>query len=374
MKKMKVGIVTEISYSICNYGNVYQAFALNHYLRNKYGYEVYTIDLKKQKRTITSYSFYFAKKIKKIFKNKRDFFIVDKIASDKKKKSFKEFFEQNVPTVSFETFDEVMNYGFDMFVVGADVVWHQEHSFINSLKFFDFGNKYKPIKISYAASFGNEWIPKENKKKIKVCLEDFRGVSVRESSTIDLLKKVGVSNVKHVLDPVFLLDKSIWMTMEQKPSLVNVERYCVVYLLTPQKYEIEFINKLTEKTKIRVIIITYTDDAYGKFDLQDGCQLYSECSPQEWLWLMNHAQMVITDSFHAVAFSVIFQKQFWAMNRNKMMKRIINLLEQIGAMDRLINQDYDVEIFNSCLSYEIIRDRIEILKKESVKFLDDSLI
>ena len=147
----------------------------------------------------------------------------------------------------------------------------------------------------------------------------------------------------------------------------------VVYLLTPRKYEIDYINMFVEMNNRKTIVITYNNNSFREFTLNDKCLIYNDCSPQEWIWLIDHAQTVFTDSFHALAFSVIFQKQFWVMDRNKMMNRIIDFLNYLEIKDRLISHDYSREVSCKPIEYEEINKRIELLKNESVRFLEDAI-
>ena len=367
---MKVGIITEVSYSICNFGNACQAYALNRFISNRYKNEVYTVELKNQCESITSIVLYTIKTIKRKFRKKNENAIVRKL-SDKKKKAFVSFFMDCVKLKQYQNISDIEQDSFEAFVVWADVVWHQEHAFINSLKFLDL-KQNNFLKLSYAASFGNEWIPRENANKISECLEEFRGVSVREESSVDLLESIGVRNAVHVLDPVFLLGKDEWKEIEKKPQIENfdIENFCLLYLLTPRQYEIDFANKLMAKFNLSGIIVTYTDDAYDGLRLNSNFKLYNDCSPQEWLWLIDKCSYIITDSFHGLSFSTIFAKDFFVMNRKSMMNRLIDFLQHIGSENMLIYEDYEDNEIDKRPNYLFINDYIDKKKKFSYVYLD----
>lgn len=371
---MRVGIITEISYEICNYGNVCQAFALSDYITERYGHEVYTVGLKRHRESVTSLPLYCVKQIKRYLKKKRANIRMRALSQEKEQK-FISFYNKHVPIKRFDDFGDVIDYGFDAFVVGSDVVWHQEHAFINSLKFLDLGEDYHPKKISYAASFGNEWIPRENENKIRKCLNNFDGVSVREKSTENFLSSLGVNNVCHVLDPVFLIEKGKWKDLASKPAIDDkiLADYCFVYLLSPRKYEMEFLNRLLQKQRLKAVIVSYTDDAYDNITISDKCYLYNECSPQEWLWLIEHSKVILTDSFHGLAFSVIYGKDFFAMDRQKMMNRIEDFLNQMGLINMLISQDYTENDLDKTVDYANVDKKVIGLRNRSIKYLDDLL-
>lgn len=369
---MKIGVVTVISHEIFNYGNVLQAFALNYYIREKTNSEVYTIELKKQKETITAPLLYAYKRIKRILKKDVK---GQRIISDEKKWKFENFYSDFVPSKTYENINEITNDGYNAFVVGADVVWHQEHAFINSLSFLDFGNDYKPVKMSYAASLGNEWIPKENWKEIRRCLNDFVGVSVRENSAVKYFENIGVNDVRYVLDPVFLVDCNIWESIMSKPNLegINLDKFCMVYLLTPKKYEVEFLSKYLEQSGIEAVIVSYHDKSYKDIKLHQKAFLFDNCSPQEWLWLVRNCEMVVTDSFHGLAFSLIFEKKFCIMNRNSMMNRIIDLLKQIGLENSLVKEEYKEDDIDLNVEYSGVVEKLSMMKQSSREYLDNCL-
>lgn len=369
---MKIGIVTEISYNICNYGNVLQAYALNRFIRDRYEYDVYTIELKKQKKSVTSPILYFMKSAKAILAKKRK--VVHVVDKEKHNKFFNYYIE-NIPTIVVNRFNDIYDKGIEGYIVGADVVWHQEHAFINSLKFLDFDKKYTPIKVSYAASFGNNWIPNENRNKIKKCLDKFRGVSVREESGREVLNDIGVNNVYHVLDPVFLLTPESWMKCSKKPSLNtdNIKNYCLVYLLNPQEYEMDFVRLLGKETKCNIIFVPYVDDSLKKYDLTDKMCVYEKCGPEEWIWLIENASYVVTDSFHCIAFSIIFKKNFYAMDRGKMMSRIVDILSKTSLTNRFITSETDFSGRIDDICYGEATKYLDNKINESIGFLDDCL-
>lgn len=280
---MKIGIVTEISYRICNYGNVLQAYALNRYLRDLYKCDVYTIESINRNNRITSPLYIakvFKRKVLSVLKKKP----VSKF-SDEKIRRFKQFYDNNVPTHVIRNVSDLKNSKFDYMVVGADVVWHQEHYFIDALKFLDVNKYTDSINFSYAASFGNEWIPDENKKAIGECLNKFAGVSVREASSIDLLSNIGVRDVVNVLDPVFLIDVDDWKMVAKKPNDIECEKeaYILAYLLSPASYEIKVLEEIVKNTKLKCVIISYYKDDFANYSIPFKCDIYNECSPEEWV-------------------------------------------------------------------------------------------
>ena len=255
----KIAIITELSLNSTNYGNNIQAYALNKYLRNKYpDYSVQTILLKKGTgREITSIIYYIkriTKKIQIVLKKRKDYTI------DIKKEMFNEFIKKHI-LVSHDdyTYDELKKSSYDYYVVGSDIVWFQSKGFINRAKFLAF----KPVKkgakkIAYAASFGENNIPAENKNKVIEYIKNFDAISVREKNSISFLNGNGVSNVIHVCDPTLLLNCNEWEEIARnaiKIEKYTERKYAFVYIIGTDKHDRE-INRICNKMGIKPVFVS----------------------------------------------------------------------------------------------------------------------
>ena len=128
-----------------------------------------------------------------------------------------------------------------------------------------------------------------------------------------MLKNIGINNVKHVCDPTLLLSKKEWENIEQK---INIkEKYIFVYLLGKNKEQREKIKELAKELNLIIVDISHANGEFNKVD--EGFSNYSidNCSPEEWIWLIHNAEYIITDSFHGVVFSTIFNKKFFVLKR-----------------------------------------------------------
>lgn len=253
----------------------------------------------------------------------------------------------------------------DIFIVGSDQVWN--YQIINQDDVFFLSFVKNKITCSYAASFGVDSIPNKFEDFYKNHLSKIKFISVRENSGVTLCKKIIDREVEQLPDPVFLLPKSMWETVQKKPK--SVKPYILVYKITKADKLLTFAKILSKKTGLQII--------YVPNDLKDGIigSLNLSVGPEEWLGYIKNAEYVITNSFHGTVFSIIFKKKFFvevANNSNKTGSRLYSLLELFDLQNRLIsdntliditdyNQTYDSEIENLVIKSKLF---IEKIKKE----------
>lgn len=391
---MYIGIITKISQGNINYGNALQTYALNFYLRKKapesYKCNVQTI-IFDPILTSTSYTLQgnrlktkriparifiskVEKKLKQIWANRN----MDTIIR-KRKQAFTDFVENNVSTSDrLIKWNEIAQMEYDTIIVGSDVVWQQTHYSIDRIPFLDFQTNKEIRRISYAASFGTDWIPEENIQDVKRCLLKFDSISVREKSSVQLLKNIGVKNVQHVLDPVFLLSKNDWENIYKMPETIKDIRetpYAFVYLLGADENYQKEINRLCLKENILIVNIPFAVGEKNDTDLSFGDVQLIDCSPQEFIWLIANAEYIFTDSFHAVAFSTIFQKRFLAVDRKIpiLSNRILDFLKTINAQDKLMDLRKIHSLKTIVWNYSTISSRINEMVTTSQHFLKKAL-
>ena len=334
---MKIGIITEFSKSTTNYGNILQTYALNHYLRSAYPtFTVQTvlfnpckpfgwISISLIKRFISS----ILKTFRRLIKQKK--------ISEVHSIFFKDFAKDNISfSTQVSSEKELTQIKYDILIVGSDVVWSQVDGYINTVKFLTFKGSRDSIKISYAASFGRNHIPDCNKKIISKSLSKFKGISVREKSSIALLKEIGIQNAVHVADPTLLLTIDAWNTIEQNPYINGIQsgQYILLYRISPADWHKTAVKKIQDQFNKKIL------------DLQETKSVDSEneevITPQKWLWLIHNSGAVITDSFHCMIFSSIFHKPFFVIEReykSDINNRMIDFLEFVKHQHLFISRD-----------------------------------
>ena len=382
-KSVKIAIISEFKRQTVNYGNNLQAYALNHYLHMKYpSIEVDTLWFQNgSKKHITSFIGVLCRCIRNFIssghlRNKKDDIKTKLVQS--RLKAFENFQKNITMCQNAMTWSQLRKADYDLYIVGSDVVWAQAHFSVNRIKFIRFNTAKKVKRVAYAASFGRNWIPKENVRYIKKCLKNFDMISLREASAMQMLKSYGFSDAVHVLDPTLLISIEEWTKLEIKPDDNDIETkpFVFVYLLGTDKTQRDSITAWCKQNNLRIITIPYANGLENDCDSSFGDMRLNDCSPEEWIWLIHHADYVITDSFHCIVFSTIFEKRFIAVTRYFTVDinvRLTDFLETIHQKDKMIlnckfksadEYEWDYEKINQILSDKII---------ESEKFLQSSI-
>lgn len=243
---------------------------------------------------------------------------------------------------------------YDVFVCGSDQIWG-ENFFVPCENTAIFTLSFVPsdkIKIAYAASLGGKSVSGMYDDVLRGSLKDIDFISAREKSAIPYLEAVSGRQAKHVADPVLLLSRDDWDSLVIKPD-INVP-FDVVYTISEDN------RTLNYKSKNRIVWI----DPY-----RDNVE------PGEFLGYIKYAENVITDSYHGLVFSIIYEKNFAVLSKNEALDvRLKDLLETAGIDRELVCKGDDLfKALQKPFFYGAVRTRIEWLRTESMEFLEDSL-
>lgn len=264
---------------------------------------------------------------------------------------------------------------YDGYVCGSDQIWNPEQS--RPSFFLDFVGDMNR-KTIYAASISRNKLTKEEKRVYKDYLSRLKNVSVRETRAKELIKEiVGGSSlngkeVEVVLDPTLLIDKTHWIKIAESEPLIK-DKYIFCYFLGIDDAKIKAAKNFAKEMKI--ISLPYLLGVYNSLD--DG---FSKdpfpVGPKEFLNLILHAEYILTDSFHASIFSIIFNKKFRVFGRNScennMNSRLETLLGYIDHGEYLIDTDkLESSGIEKTDHYDF--SKIERSKKMSIMWLRDSI-
>ncbi len=335
--KGKVGIITHF-YESVNYGGVLQAYALTKKLNTngvdaeQICYPLCTKHLKKNKKTIKRALIYFCTKSRKIIRTVfgRKKTPARKKILGKRELCFETWGKEYVPQSSVVYGEKTINHAneiYDCFIVGSDQVWNYE--WYSKNLFLDFAKKNKK-KIAYAASIGHETLDDYQKKVFKKHLKTFSVVSVRENSSVEMLKDISPVPVEHVCDPVFLLGKNEWEKVTSE-RLVD-EKYVFCYFLGEDAQIREIATEYVHGKKLKTVEIDGV--VVGESNCEFADIRLTDIDPSGFLSLVKNAEYVITDSFHATAFSAIFEKEVFVFERAKekgMSSRISSIASVLGC-------------------------------------------
>lgn len=353
---MKIGIYTQpLSH---NYGGILQNFAL-HYVLKKMGHTPITINHGQNN---------YWSNLKCLIHNllclftKQPYWNVLSIKDlNKLKAPFKPFINEYIqitkPIVKCSS-NIVKQQKFELIIVGSDQVWRPCYNDIFS-SYLSFAKKNNIPKIAYAASFGvDNW--EYTPEQTKVCAElikQFKAVSVRESSGIDLCKKYLNVDAVNVLDPTLLLDKSDYSLLCK--DIPKAEKgYLLVYILDEDKSKEAYVNEFASKNNLSV----------KQIHAENKVSLLIE----EWLALFRDATIVVTDSFHGTVFSILFQKEFISLiNKGRGASRFESLLKKIHLSDRLVADNRTIPSMQ--IDWRNVNELLGQYRKESMLFLESAI-
>ena len=370
-----IGIVTCFNQRNVNYGNRLQAVTLNQYI-NGLDREVETVTLQFsgfndniETKTVSFLRTGF-RKIKNKFKTKRP--LNSKL--NRRLERFNDFSKKYIKLSPELDRSELKNLDFDAMITGSDIVWYQSSGLFKPIRFLDFQTRRPFRKYAYAASFGRDWIPEENIPYVKKALNDFQRITVREKSSIKMLSELGIHQVSHAVDSTLLLSKDQWISMEKIPdeckNLENTD-FVFVYLLGEETESRNYIMNIAYHAGLKVVTVPYARGFDNPFDDSFGDIRVMDCSPEEWLWLVHHADYVITDSFHGVVFSTIYHSRFLVIQRKEfnINNRLIDYLDTINQNDKIISIDNSRNLNDFVWDFEVVDRALAPLIDQSRKYL-----
>lgn len=262
-------------------------------------------------------------------------------------------------------------------VVGSDQVWRKryfEKQWNTRIPdaYLGFLEQTNLKKISFAASFGtDEWeYTEEDTKECARLLKKFDAVSVRETSGIRLCKeRLGRGDAQHLLDPTFLLNKSDYIKLVQEAGTPKSSGNLLCYVLDMDGDKKELINRIA-KGKNYVPFSVNSQVTTPTAPLEE-CILPSL---EQWLRGFMDAEFVVTDSFHACVFSIIFGKPFVVVgNKERGMTRFSSLLSTFGLEQNLVcsSEEYDAQ--NSYSVSDCVYNLLEEKREMSFSYLKNNL-
>lgn len=374
---MRIGILTLPLQA--NYGGLLQAYALQTILE-KNGNEVKVI-VKSRYRRVPAWKKLFLYPSRLVRK-----FIFRQNVSMREETTFNNlldrlkcrqkytdvFVNKYIHTLPIERFSEINEGAFDAFVVGSDQIWRTKYaeSMMQSTQnaYLYFARKWTGIKrVAYAASFGtDEW--EYSKKNTAICcqlIKLFDAVSVREESGVELCKQyLKYDDTVFMIDPSMLLDKDDYIRLADEESCGHFNGGIFSYFLdndeTTQRIE-QYAEKYYSRNVFRLKENEHKDP-------------FAPLKPVEmWFRAFQDAEVVITDSFHACAFSIIFNKPFWVQgNESRGLARFSSLLGMFGLEDRLIDDVHDIKP-DAVIDWKSVNEKRQYLVEKSLSFLNDNL-
>lgn len=254
---------------------------------------------------------------------------------------------------------------FRYYIVGSDQIWNPDITFgLRSVYFGAFPNRRKEKVIAYGASLGGKELPPEYDRKFFELIKYVDAVSLREEDAVSYVRKFYPGEVETVLDPVFLLEKRYWMDIQKLPEQ---KKYILVYQTEYNQELVDYTKKLAKETGLPVLELQMEMWKNGRNFLEE----YT-AGPAEFLGYVYQAAYVVTNSFHAVAFSIIFEKDFLAFMHSSSGARIENILRISGLESRLYEQGKNEQI-DFYIDWNEVHRKIKESLERSEEFLMKNL-
>ena len=220
--------------------------------------------------------------------------------------------------------------------------------------------------FSYAASFGKSNLEDWEKNETKKLLEKYSNISMREKSGVEILENIGIKNSINVLDPTLLLNKEEWSKLAS--DKYKGKNYIFVYNLNRNKKIDKYVEKLAKVKKLEIYYVSYAlHEFYKKGKMK--CNV----SIEDFLSLIKYAKYVVTDSFHATAFSINFNTNFMIVFPEKYSTRVKSILEITGLESRIVTDCNDVSLANNNIDFKNANMILDDERRKSKKYLLDVL-
>jgi len=362
-------IKTITCHDVYNHGASLQAFALQEYL-STLGHDVEIINYKPN---YLSQHYKFCKVSPGFQKNivVKILYILAKLPSRllarKRKRCFDKFNTKYLKLTKRYSSNEELKADVplaDVYIVGSDQVWNPIFENGRDPAFFlDFVPANKE-KVAYAASFAVEVISTEVEDLIKPMLKNIDRISVRENSGITILQKIGIRNASVVLDPVFLLSIDEWRKLFDCKK--KKRKYILVYTF---EISIEMTNFIKHVAKERGLNIYSVNANKCNF----ATRSFQNYGPDEFLNLIHNAELVITNSFHATAFSLIFCKDFFVFERKLLNSRMSDLLKDLNIENCIREGDDWNKLSNYKINYKSVTIKLQNKINLSKSYLNECM-
>ena len=330
---MKIGIVT--LYDDQNFGNKLQNYAVQKFFE-KLGYSCETIpyyEMVNEKLSLKSmiHTFFAIIGIDK-----------KRYALRRRRKYIKTFSSEYLhlrKCIKLKKLPKSLNDEYDYFVVGSDQVWRNWTSTSWELEYFLLNFASEKKRYSISPSFGKNSIEEIFEKKYCENLKRFQLLTCREERGCELIEECSGRRAILLLDPTMLIDIEDWEKILRRPSNFSVKKYILLYAL----------GEISEKVKKEIVWINqaYNYEVIDIYNINND--FYTTTRPDEFLYWIKHAEIVLTDSFHACIFSILFNRNFLVFDRidacmENMESRIETLLKTFQLEKRKIDvserQDY----------------------------------
>ena len=361
---MKIGIITM---PLCaNYGGTLQNWALQQVLK-RMGHETLTLRFPVEYQDMTAAHYWtrvFPMQVARYIYNKlrgRKYTMPMTIRPWKRSvRGMERFVDEHInvteylPNLSME---DVRRHGVEALIVGSDQIWRPVKYSAEKYYFLGFAEDSDMLKVAYAPSVALDTWPykEETTARLRQLAQKFDAVSVREESSVQLVKENLNVDAQWVLDPTMLLKKEDYLPLCAEVS-ESSEPFVFAYILDMTDEKRDMAEQTAQKLGCKVRYLTAE-------------RVKEEDTFEKWLANFRDARYIVTDSYHGTVFSLIFRKQFVSIYNTKRGNARMDSLKKItGLDDRFITEAQEIAIDE--IDYSAMEVRIEEMRKKSLGFLE----
>lgn len=358
-----------------NYGSMLQAYALQQVLKNKIGVENEILNLRTevQKKVYPNPS-NIQVNLKAILK--RIWNLPMQSHLQNKYRLFEKFLSNClILSPEFSSGEDMINYvqKFDYLISGSDQIWNTICTDFDWSYYLPFARNNA---IAYAPSMGPyplRQVAEANYEKIGKCLSGFKAISVREKGTAELVRRITGRMPQVLVDPTMLLSKNDWDILAGKSNILD-EKYILLY---SPSYTVEICEIASDISSLIGLPIVVSNKLPTKFLMKQKRGKFKQildCGPIEFIKLVRNAEFVISGSFHAIVFSILYRKPFLAYKGDvdSRMKQVLSnsmLLDYAFDRSNYISKLDKLNHINFSASENYIREEYD----KSFTFLKNSL-
>ena len=286
---------------------------------------------------------------------------------------FRRFEQQHVtlyPTRAFADKERLSSLGerYDAVICGSDQVWSPYITNSDMSYFLDFCGEHTK-RVAYAPSFGVVTFPDGFEAQIAPELQQFHALSIREQAGRDIVERLTGRPTAVVTDPTWLVDAADWAAMAE-PHPAATGDYVLYFVVNQSKELLERCKTFAKEHSLKVVMVGGNPLAAAKN--KDPMLSYAlDIGPQQWLYLIQHARYVFTNSFHGTAFSVLFERELYVQVPAHNGSRLRQVLESLGMEDHEVLTGQPLT--ENTIDYAHAQSVFNQLKEASLTYLREAL-
>ena len=361
---MKIGILT--FHNALNYGAVLQCYALQHYLQEK-GHDVEVIDyrapfIEEQKKFLSK-----TESHRRGYVALLRYFIIRLLVWPAWRKTIQVFLQFMVSHLHLSpraaTTADIPT-GYDCIFFGSDQIWSPKLCRAFNPVFWGQFEKHGARFVSYAASLGEtSELDKSGWQQVQQRIKAFDAVSVREKSLqLALQEHCGIS-ASICLDPTLLVDATLFDKIAVRPE---EQDYVFLFNVIDDPAASKFARRLANQLGAAVVIRGQAKPQL-KSRRDKLVTLKESMSPEEFLGYIKYARCIVANSFHAIALSIVFQKECYAL-KSRRSGRVEGLLISLGLDGRIVAATESVDKISS-IDYKAVSERLDVMRQSSTQFI-----